>query len=551
LTQQAGKGVNTDASEAVLTDYMTCVNMLRRSDDCVRYHRCRGGNTMAVSQHLAEFGLFIDGRWTPSASGEMFEVINPATGMPAARVAKAGLQDVETAVLSARKAFDSGVWSRATPAERAKVLIRFSQKIVEHAQELAFLEIISSGATVRRVAGSDILQIVDLLQQTAKFALEYKYVETLPVQPFPGPSHNQVWREPVGVCAAITAWNFPLILAMWKLAPALAMGNSVVMKPASNTPLSTLKLAELAVEAGLPPGVFNVIAGPGASVGEALVSHPQVDKVAFTGSTEVGRRIMQLAAGTVKRVTLELGGKSPAIVLPDADLELAIPGLLFGVFLHSGQICESGTRVIVHEAIYDEVIERLAEAASRIKLGNPLDETVGMGPVISESQLKTILNYIESGKQEGARLVCGGRRATGGLLDMGYYVEPTIFADVDNRMKIAQEEIFGPVLSVIKAKDADEAVRIANDTMYGLAAGVWTQDLNTAYRIARELRAGTVWINDWHMFRSDAPFGGYKQSGFGREIGKYALDEYTQLKHVHASFVHELSGRPWYSILFP
>lgn len=506
---------------------------------------------MSVAPSLPEFGLFIDGQYTPATSGEFFEVINPAMGMPCARVAKAGPEDVNRAVESARRAFDSGVWSRATPEERAKVLIRFSQKIMEHAQELAFLEIIASGATVRRVAGADLLQIVDLLQQTAKFALEYKYVETLPVQPFPGPSHNQVWREPVGVCAAITAWNFPLILAMWKLAPALAMGNSIVMKPASSTPLSTLKLAELAAEAGVPAGVFNVVTGPGSTVGETLVTHPMVDKIAFTGSTDVGRRIMQLAATGVKRVTLELGGKSPAIVLPDANLELAIPGILFGVFLHSGQVCECGTRVIVHEAIYDEVVERLADMASRIKLGNPLDETVGMGPVVSQSQLETILGYVESGRQEGARLVCGGQRARGGPLDMGYFVEPTIFADVDNRMKIAQEEIFGPVLSVIRAKSAEEAVAIANDTIYGLAAGIWTGDLNTAYRLARDLKAGTIWINDWHMFRSDAPFGGYKQSGFGREIGKYALDEYTQLKHVHASLVHEVSNRPWYTILFP
>ncbi|SFV05642.1 aldehyde dehydrogenase family protein [Alicyclobacillus macrosporangiidus] len=504
---------------------------------------------MAVAHSIPEFGLFVDGRWTAADSGESYTVINPATATPAAVVAKGGLTDVEKAVTSARRAFESGVWSRATPAERAQVLNRFAQRIAEHAAELAYLEVISSGATIRRVAASDILQIVDLLQQTAQFALESPYVETLPVRPFPAPSHNQVWREPVGVCAAITAWNFPLILAMWKLAPALAMGNSVVMKPASNTPLSTLKLAELAVEAGLPPGVFNVIAGAGATVGEALVQHPEVDKVAFTGSTEVGRRIMQLAAQSVKRVTLELGGKSPAIVLPDADLELAVPGLLFGVFLHSGQICECGTRAFVHRSIYDEVLERLAGMTSRIRLGNPLDEATGMGPVASEAQLKTVLAYIEAGKRDGARLVCGGRRATGGALDAGYFVEPTIFADVDNRMTIAQEEIFGPVLSVIPYDDVADAVRLANDTIYGLAAGVWTRDLNRAYRIARDLKAGTVWINDWHMFRSDAPFGGYKQSGFGREIGRYALDEYTQLKHVHASLVHEPGNRPWYGIL--
>ncbi|MCL6487871.1 MAG: aldehyde dehydrogenase family protein [Alicyclobacillus mali] len=504
-----------------------------------------------TSVRLPEYGMFIDGEYTPAESGEMFEVVNPASGQPCARVAKSDARDVDRAVRSARRAFESGEWSRAKPHERARVLLRFADEIVAHAQEIAFLEILTSGATVRRVSSADMLLIVDLLQQTAKFAQEYEYAKTLPLRPFPAPSHNQVWREPVGVCAGITAWNYPLILAMWKLAPALAMGNSIVIKPASNTPLSTLKLAELAVKAGLPKGVFNVVTGPGSSVGEALVTHPEVDKIAFTGSTEVGKRIMQLAAQGVKRVTLELGGKSPAIVLPDADLDLAIPGILFGVFLHSGQVCECGTRVIVHEAVYDEVVERLAQLASQIRLGNPLDDKVGMGPIISETQLKSILGYIESGKEEGARLVCGGSRADVAGLEGGYFVEPTIFADVDNRMKIAQEEIFGPVLAVMKARDVDEAVRLANGTVYGLAGGVWTRDLNQAYRVAREIRAGTIWVNDWHMFRSDAPFGGYKMSGFGREIGQYALDEYTQLKHVHASLVHEVENRHWYSIVLP
>ncbi|BCJ88551.1 aldehyde dehydrogenase family protein [Effusibacillus dendaii] len=505
---------------------------------------------MSTTMQVMEFPLFINGQWRPASSGETFDVVNPATGAVVAKVAKATKQDAEEAIRVARETFDSGVWSRKKPQERAQVLVQFAQKIVEHAQDLVFLESVSSGGTIRRIGNSDILQIADLLQQTAKFAMEYSYVQSLPVVSFPASNNNQIWREPIGVVAAITAWNFPMILAMWKLAPALAMGNTIIVKPASNTPLSTLKLAELAVQAGLPAGVFNVIAGPGASVGETLVTHPQVDKVAFTGSTEVGRRIMQLASGTVKRVTLELGGKSPSIVLPDADLELAVPGILFGVFLHSGQICESGTRVLVHDSIYDEVVSRLAEAAKSIRLGNPLDPATGMGPVVSKQQLDTVLGYIEAGIQEGARLVCGGNRAVGAGLDNGYFVEPTIFADVTNDMKIAKEEIFGPVLSVIRYSTVEEAIQIANDTIYGLASGVWTSDANKALQIARELKAGTVWINDWHMFRSDAPFGGYKQSGFGRELGRHALDEYTQVKHVHLSMTSEIEQRPWLNILF-
>ncbi|WP_443111880.1 aldehyde dehydrogenase family protein [Alicyclobacillus sp. ALC3] len=505
---------------------------------------------MATVLDVKEFPLFIGGKWTPAQSGETFDVINPATGQLAARVAKAGVDDVNAAVAAARKAFDSGMWSKQAPESRAAMLMLFAQKIMENANELVYLEAISSGGTVRRVGFSDILQIGDLLQQTAKFIQEYKYVEYLPIPPFPGPANGQVWREPFGVCAAVTPWNFPMILAMWKVVPALAMGNTIVVKPASNTPLSTLKLAELASQAGIPAGVFNVVAGPGASAGEALVTHPDVDKVAFTGSTEVGRRIMQLAAGSVKKVSLELGGKSPSIILPDADLDIAIPGALFGVFLHSGQICESGTRLFVHESMYDSVIDRLVEKAKDIRLGDPLSHNTGMGPVVSKQQFDTVMNYIEIGKQEGARVVCGGKPAMVEGYEGGYFIEPTIFADVTNDMRIAQEEIFGPVLVVIKYKDVAEAIRLANDTIYGLAAGVWTRDTNEAYRIARELRAGTVWINDWHMLRADAPFGGYKQSGFGRELGRHALDEYTQVKHVHASLLPEVEKRTWLGILF-
>jgi aldehyde dehydrogenase (NAD+) len=504
---------------------------------------------MEAAMQILDYPLYINGEWKPAKSGETFEVVNPATGEVAAKVAKAGKEDVEEAVSSARRAFDSGVWSKKSPQERADVLVQFGNKILEHAEELGYLESISSGATVRRISNLDILSIVDLLQQTAKFTVEYAYVESLPTVPFPGPSNNQIWREPIGVVAAVTPWNFPMILAMWKLAPALAMGNSIVIKPASNTPLSTLKLAELAAEAGIPAGVFNVVSGPGASIGEELVTHPSIDKVAFTGSTEVGRRIMQMASGTVKRVTLELGGKSPAIVLPDADLDITIPGILFGFLTHSGQVCESGTRVLVHDSIYEQVIEQLSELASSIKIGNPLDMGTGMGPLVSKQQLNSVLSYIESGVQEGARLVCGGKRRIVEGFENGYYIEPTIFAEVHNDMKIAREEIFGPVLSVIRYSTVEEAIEIANDTIYGLAGGVWSKDVNKAMKIARELKAGTIWINDWHMMRSDAPFGGYKQSGFGRELGRHALDEYSQVKHVHCSLVPEVSQRPWYQML--
>lgn len=498
---------------------------------------------------VLNFPLFVDGKWKDAISCETFNVKNPGNGEVIATVAKAGKEDTELAIASARKAFDSGVWSKKSPQERAQLLINFSNKIMEHSGELAYLESISSGATVRRISNLDILYLVDLLQQTAKFTLEYPFVESLPVLPFPGPSNNQVWRESIGVVAAITPWNLPMLLAMWKIAPALAMGNSIIVKPASNTPLSTLKLAELAIEAGIPKGVFNVVTGPGSTVGEVLATHPEVDKIAFTGSTEVGRRIMQLASNTIKRVTLELGGKSPAIVLPDADLDITIPGSLFGFCLHSGQLCESGTRLLVHDSIYDEVIERLKGLAASIKIGNQLDMESGMGPMASKQQLETVLNYVEDGIKEGARLVCGGKQLKGEGYENGYFIEPTIFADVDNKMKIAQEEIFGPVLCVIKYSTIEEAIQIANDSIYGLAAGIWSKDVNKALQVSRELKAGTIWINDWHMLRSDAPFGGYKQSGFGRELGRYALDEYTQVKHVHCSLTPEVSQKPWYGIL--
>lgn len=504
---------------------------------------------MTVNVGVQTFPLFINGKWEQSSNQETFNVFNPATGQLVAKVAKGTEADVDRAVQAARDAFDKTEWKNMNPKDRAKVLYAISYQIAEHAEELAYLEAISSGGTVRRISMSDILQMVDLFQTMAKFTLEYPYSESLPVPPFPGPAQNFIWREPIGVCAAITPWNLPMVIATWKIAPALAMGNTVVIKPASYTPLSTIKLVEI-ISKVVPPGVINVVTGTGAEVGEALVRHPKVDKVAFTGSTEVGKRIMGLAAGTIKNTTLELGGKSPNIILEDADLSIALPGSLFGVFLHSGQLCESGTRLFVPDKLHDQVVAGLTALASKLNLGNPLDMGTDVGPVISKKQRDTILSYIEAGKREGATLVCGGNEVKVPGCEEGYFIEPTIFTNVTNDMKIAQEEIFGPVLSIIRYSEVEEAIQMANDTIYGLAAGVWTRDVNKAYEVARKLQAGVVWINDWHMLRSDAPFGRYKQSGIGREMGKHSLDAYTQVKHVHTSMVPELQKKNWYGILF-
>ena len=495
---------------------------------------------------ILDFPLYINGKWEPAVNGETFNVINPATGKVVAKVAKAGLKDTEKAIDVARKTFDSGVWSKKSPQDRANILLKFADVIVENAEELGYLEVIGSGATIRR-AKSEAIKLAGVIKQTVEFALNFSYTENLPNG---ASSVNQIVREPLGVIAAITPWNFPMLLAMWKIAPALAMGNSIIVKPATNTPISTLKLAELATIAGIPDGVFNVISGPGGSIGELLATHSQVDKVAFTGSTEIGQRIMEQASKTVKRVTLELGGKSPAIVLPDADLDMTIPGILFGSCYHSGQICESGTRVLVHKSIYEQVIDRLAQLAATIKVGDPLDEATGMGPVVSNKQLETIQAYIQSGLDEGARLVYGGKTVTVLGCEEGYYIEPTIFADVNNHMKIAREEIFGPVVSIIPYSTVEEAIEIANDTIYGLAAGVWTTNIDQANEIAKELKAGTVWINDWHMMRPDAPFGGYKQSGVGRELGKEVLNEYSQTKHIHVSTATTIDEKTYFNLIF-
>ena len=494
-----------------------------------------------------EFQLFIDGKWQPAKDGKTAETINPATEEPWATVAVADREDIEKAVAAAKRAHDAGVWRNKSKEERAEVLNKICNAIFERQDELARAESQDGGGTIRKATSADIPGGAQTFMQFAQILLqqqeEEEYEEQVPV-----PSRNIVRREPIGVCAGIIPWNFPFIMASWKIAPALAAGNTVVIKPASNTPVTALMLAEICSEAGVPDGVVNVVSGPGGMVGEALATHPDVGKVAFTGSTEVGRRIMQLASGTIKKVTLELGGKSPNIILDDADLDSAAMGALFGTFFHQGQICESGTRVLVPESVYDEFIDRMVAGCERIKVGDPLDPTTSMGPLVSKAQYETVSNYVEVGKKEGAKCVVGGGRPEG--LDKGYFFAPTIFRDVDNKMRIAQEEIFGPVVSVIPYNGEEEAVRIANDSMYGLGGGVWSKDTERALRIARQIETGTVWINDYHLINLRFPFGGYKQSGVGRELGPWGLDAYQELKHIHVGEPAPASEKIYMMMLF-
>jgi aldehyde dehydrogenase (NAD+) len=477
----------------------------------------------------------INGERREPLSGDYADVINPATGQVVGRAAMGNAADVDTAVSAARAAFDNREWRHMPPAQRSKVLYQCAQLVMANAQELIELEIGCSGATLTRASNMDIPAVADLWMNLAEAVKTYPFVEAQSPRPLPEQWHSQVWKEPVGVCGLITAWNFPLLLFGFKVGPALAAGNTIVLKPSELTPTSSIRLAEILQEA-LPPGVLNVVNGDGPSVGEAMTLHPDIDKISFTGSTRIGKQIQANCATTLKRCTLELGGKGPGIVMSDANLDMVAQGALWGVYMNAGQACESGTRLLVHEDVYDSLLEKLAAKSAKVIVGNPADPTTGVGPMSTETHFHKVMGYIESGVAEGARVVCGGNQAQVPGCEGGFYVEPTVLADVSNDMQVAREEIFGPVLSVIKFSDVDEAIALANDSDYGLSAGVWTDDLVQAQQIARELRAGSIWINDWHMLRTDAPFGGYKASGYGREMGRHSIDAYVETKAVSMSF---------------
>jgi len=491
---------------------------------------------------MADYKLFINGEACDAASGETFATYNPSTGEKIADVAKAGKEDAVRAIEAARKAFDEGPWPQLSGAERAAKLRKIAELINANAAELAELESLDGGGTIRKAQLADIPGAANAFEWFAKMAEERPDRVELEGSPFPV-SQNYVLHEPLGVCTGIVPWNFPLLMAAWKIAPAIAAGNCSVIKPATYTSITALKLAQIIAEADLPPGVVNVLAGPGGTVGEELASNVMVDKTAFTGSTEVGRRIMQLASGTVKPVTLELGGKSANIVLDDADLDLAASAVLWGTFLHGGQVCESGTRALVQRGVYDEFVSLLADRAGKIVLGDQLDMMTDLGPLVHRSQVETVERYVALGREECGEPITGGAKPEGlpEGLDINAFFQPTIFADVDNKAKIAQEEIFGPVLCVIPFDSDEEAVAIANDSIYGLGGGVQSQNLERAEKVAAGMRTGTVWINDYHLIDPGRPFGGYKESGIGRELGTNGYDIYRQVKHVHIN--PESSGR--------
>ena len=485
---------------------------------------------------MDHYKLFLDGQFVEASDGTIYETVDPGTGVPFATVAQAGPADVEMAVDAAKRAFDEGEWPRMAPADRAEILYNFADEVSKRTMQLATLEAMDAGHTIKlskywAMLGSQIIRDYAYIA-----AREFPWEEEIPNSgDVFSVGRDFIRREPYGVCVGIIPWNFPANMAFWKIASSITMGNTMVLKPASATPLTALIIADAAHAAGIPPGVLNVIPGPGGVIGKLLCTHHDVDKIALTGSTEVGREIMKLASDTVKKVTLELGGKSANIILEDADINLAVNGAVLGTYFHQGQVCESGTRILVASRIYDEFVEKLKKRTEELRVGYQLLPESHQGPLISAAQMATVDGYVQLGKKEGAKLLTGGKREEVAGFEGGFYYRPTIFTGVENSMRIAQEEIFGPVVCVIKFDSDEEAVAIANDSIYGLGGGVFSSSNARAERVAREIKTGTVWINNYHTIGDFCPFGGYKQSGVGRELGVTGLKEYTQTKRIHVN----------------
>jgi len=479
----------------------------------------------AVSQFLATpRKLLIDGRWVAASSGKTFDSIDPATGEVLARVAEGDKADIDAAVKAARRAFENGPWTKMSASERGRIIWKIADLLEEHTEEFAELETLDNGKPISVSRVADVPLAVDLFRYMAGWSTKIEG-STIPIA---GPFFAYTRREPIGVVGQIIPWNFPLLMAAWKLGPALATGCTVVLKPAEQTPLSAVRLGELAMEAGLPPGVLNIVTGFGETAGAALAAHPDVDKIAFTGSTEVGKLIVHAAAGNLKKVTLELGGKSPNIVFDDADVNKATAGAANAIFFNHGQCCCAGSRLFVEDKIFDKVVEGVSESAKKIRVGPGMNTDTQMGPLVSEEQFRRVCGYMEAGLNEGAKAVVGGKKVG----NRGYFVEPTVLVNTNPKMKVVQEEIFGPVVTAMPFKSVDEIAAEANNTSYGLAAGIWTKDIGKAHALANKLKAGTVWINCYNVFDAAMPFGGYKQSGWGREMGKEALELYTETKAV-------------------
>jgi aldehyde dehydrogenase (NAD+) len=484
---------------------------------------------------IPQINHFINGEIVSPVKGNYGEVHNPATGEVIAHYAKGTSEDVDLAVKAARAAYNNPEWRNMPVDDRVALLHKIAGRIKQHFMELCQLEVMSSGGTISRVTSVDMPGSLMLCNAYAEMIKNYTFIEDKPVQSFPEPMHVQTLKEPLGVCGFITPWNVPLMLFLVKCIPAIATGNTVVVKPSELTPHTTLKFAEITADL-LPPGVINVVNGTGPDVGEAITTHHDVNKIAFTGSTAVGKHIFANCAQTMKRVSLELGGKSPAIVMPDADIDRTAYGLIYGIMNNAGQICLSGSRALVPEALHDPLVERLVEVAAQLKVGDPFDPQTSYGPMSTPQHGEKVMGFIERAKADGAIVACGGNRMTIEGYEGGFFVEPTVLTHVTNDMDVSCNEIFGPVLSVLKYKDVEEAITIANDTKYGLGGGIWTEDVVAAQQVARRMETGMVWINDWHFARLDTPLGGYKESGYGREMGVMGLENFLETKTIFTSF---------------